>query len=194
MSRQSAFFAAFASQPHPAAANILDPAASEEGEELRTALAGTTSEELSLSTIRNEVAGRLGMLSPEAFRYFLPAFMSAGISEYPSLDTFVAELVTALTEPRIDDVHRALDRVARIPPEMGLPLGVFELLKQQQIEWYEGGGPQASFAARTEGLSASEGAAILEFLVAIRDDHGEDFPLGDPQVAIDRYWARFLKR
>jgi hypothetical protein len=193
MKNQSAFFNAFASRPRPAAANILVPAANDEGGKLRTVLAGTTSAELSLSAIRDEVAGRLGMLTPEAFRYFLPAFMSAGISEYASLDTFVAELVTALTEPMLNDVHQALDRVARIPPEMGLSLDVFELLKQQQMEWYEGGGPQALFASRTEGLSPSEGAAILAFLVAIRDAHGEDFPLGDPQVAIDRYWARFLK-
>jgi len=193
MSDKFLFFDAFASQPRPAAAQILEPGADEEGRQLRAVLADAKSTDLSLSAIRDEVAGRLWMLTPKAFRYFLPAFLNAGLAEYQSLDGFVAELVTAFTEPLLDDVHQALGRVAEIPPDMSLSPEIFALLKQQQVEWYELGGPQARFASWTEGLSASEGAAILAFLVAIRDGHDEDFPFGEPQIAIDRYWARFLK-
>lgn len=192
MSTTSLFFSAFASRLRLSDNQLLLSAAGAEGDGLRVLLAATAPGSLSPDQIRTEVEGHLWMLTPEAFRYFLPAFLNAGVQHYSSLGNFVTELIEALTEPSPDDVQEALDRVAQIPAGMGLTPNTLALLKQQQLDWYDSGMPLARFTARVHGLSLTEGTAVLAFLIAIRNAHGEDFPFHEPQIAIDRHWARYL--
>lgn len=191
MSLKSRFFDTFASRRRPLATQILRPAVTHGGDRLRRLLAAKTCMELSAEELRTEVEGNLWMLAPEAFRYFLPAFLHASLESYASLSVFASELVGALTEPSRTDVVEALDRSARIPPGLGLPDDTAELLRKQQLEWFDSGTPLAIFHERVDDLTAAEGAAILAFFVAFEEAHGVDFPFGELATAVDRHWARY---
>jgi len=185
------FLNPFASCPRPLATQILRSAVSYDGDRLSELLAAKTSSELSVHKIRTEVEGNLWMLTPEAFRYFLPAFLHASLEFYPSISVFVSELVGALTEPSRANVEAAIEQTIQNSPSLGLPSDMTELLRQQQLEWFDSGTPLAIFQERVNLLTPTEGAAVLDFLVALQESHGEDFPFGELESAIDQYWSRY---
>jgi hypothetical protein len=186
------FYEAFASRARPGASQIVRPAVSHsEAERLSQFLAGKSVAELMPAEIRQLVEGNLWMLTPDAFRYFLPDFMRASLESYASVGNFVSELVGALTEPCQQDVLDSLDRASRIQHQLGLPPGVSEMLRKQQLEWIGSGVPQAVFRERFDGLTPAEGAAVLGFLGALRQNHGSDFPFRELETAVKRYWRRF---
>jgi hypothetical protein len=194
MTLEQRFFDAFAARPRPLPTQILRPAVKRDGERLRELLAAKTSTELSPYELRTEVEGNLWMLAPEAFRYFLPAFLHASLDAYASVSVFASELVGALTEPSRADVVEALDRAAQSPPRLGLPDDMTELLRVQQLEWFDSGTPSAIFHERFDSLTPAEGAAILAFFVALQEAHGVDFPFEELETAVDRHWARYRAR
>jgi hypothetical protein len=184
------FFQAFAARPRPVDSDLLEPTVGTDGDPLRRLLAATVPADLSADQVRATLEGNLWMLAPATFRYFLPAFLTLAAEHYDVLAYFAAELINALTEPTRDDVVQALDRAAGIPAGLGLPTDTLRDLRQQQLEWFDSGKPLATYRARFEGFSPEEEDAILDFLDAIRDAHGDDFPFHEPQIAIDRRRAR----
>lgn len=192
MNMKKQFFDAFASRPRPSAGQIIRPVENpHEGAQLRELLAARPSTELTDYEIRTVVEGNLRMLTPEAFVYFLPAFLHASLQSYASVSVFASELIQALTEPSRADVVGAFDRFAQIPPELGLPQDVTNFLRKRQLEYFDSGQPTAIFHERFDNLTHTEGAAILAFLVAFQKAFGEDFPFDELQMAIDRYWSRY---
>jgi hypothetical protein len=172
------FFNAFASRPRPSAGQILRPGVRPlEGEKLRELLATTTSTELADYDLRTVVESNLWMLTPEAFLYFMPAFLHASLESYNSVSVFASELIGALTEPSRADVEDALDRAARLPAGAGLPDDMAELLRKQQLEWFDSGASTAIFHKRIDNLTHAEGAAILAFFDAFQESHGANFPI-----------------
>ncbi|MDH3975952.1 MAG: hypothetical protein OEV42_16885 [Deltaproteobacteria bacterium] len=158
---------------------------------MRELLAAKTSKELTDYELRSNVESNLWMLSPEAFLYFLPAFLHASLKSYVSVSVFASELITALTEPSRTDITDALDHVDQIPSGLGFPKDMTDLLRKQQLEWFDSGVPSAIFHERFDRLTQAEGAAILAFLVAFQEAHGADFPFGELETAIDRHWAHY---
>jgi hypothetical protein len=185
----SRFFETFAARSRPPEHQLLRQAVGADGERLRAVLAASAPPELSIEAIRTVVEGNLWMLGPEAFRYFLPAFLHAALEHYDSLSVFASELVGALTEPSREDVLQSLDRDVQIPTSIDIRKA--DLLRAQQLEWFDSGTPVAIFRERVDGLTDAEGAAVLAFLVAFKDAHGADFPFDELQIAIDRHWARY---
>jgi hypothetical protein len=192
MDQRALFFGAFGSRPRPPAERILRPDASgPDGDRLRRLLAARTPAELTDHDLRTVVAGGLWMLAPEAFLYFLPAFLHAALESYRSVSLFASELVGALTPPSRADVEEALDRAAGLGSGPGLPDDVAAPLRRQQLEWFDSGVPSAIFHERFAGLTRAEGAAVLAFLDAFQEAHGEDFPFDELQTAVGRHWARY---
>jgi hypothetical protein len=191
MTPRGRFFEAFASRPRPSAMQTLRSTVGPSGDRLRALLATRTAEELSAPDLRSEVEGNLWMLSAEAFRYFLPAFLHAALDSYSSVSVFVSELIGALTAPSRESVSGAIDRLGQALPEIGLPKDTANVLRKQQLEWFDSGTPAAAFHDRLEGLTATEGAAVLDFLQAFQQAHGQDFPFDELQTAVERYWSRF---
>lgn len=189
------FFNAFALRPRPSAPQVIRPDVDHhEGDRLRELLASKTSPELTEIAnydLRTVVEGNLSLLTLEAFLYFLPAFLHASLDSYASVSVFASELISALTEPSRTDVVEALDQVAQNQSGLGLPDDITELLRKQQLEWFDSGAPTATFHDRFEDLTHAEGAAILAFLVAFQEAHGEDFPFGELETAVERHWARY---
>lgn len=192
MNLKTLFFSAFASRPRPSATQIIRPVVSHhEGDPLRELLATKTSTELTNYELRTVVEINLWMLTPKAFLYFLPAFLHASLKSYASLSVFASELIGALTEPSRMDVVEALDQVARTRTELGLPDDMVELLRKQQLEWFDSGTPTAIFHERFDNLTDTEGVAILAFFDTFKEAHGADFPFGELETAVNRYWGRY---
>lgn len=192
MNLKALFFNAFASRPQPQATQILRSVVSHhEGNGLRELLARKTSTELTDYELRTVVEGNLWMLTPKAFLYFLPTFLHACLESYSSVSVFASELIGALTKPSRTDVVEALDQVAQSPSELGLPEDMIELVRKQQLEWFDSGEPAAIFHERFDNLTDAEGAAILTFFVAFQEAHGADFPFDELETAVNRYWARY---
>jgi hypothetical protein len=192
MNLKALFFNAFASRPRPPASHILRPdVRHHEGDHLCELLASKASTELTDYELRTVVEGNLWMLTPEAFLYFLPAFLHASLKSYASVSVFASELIGALTEPSRTDVVDAFDLVAKFQSELCLPADMTELLRKQQLEWFDSGTPTAIFHERFNSLTHVEGAAILAFFVAFQEAHGADFPFGELEKAVDRYWAHY---
>jgi hypothetical protein len=157
-------------------------------------LADRAVEDVSVHEVNTVFEGNLWALTPEAFRYFLPALMHACVASYGSVSVFAAELVGALTKPTREDVLSTLDRLGQLPP--GISLGdpaTAGILRQQQLEWFDSGAPTAVFHDRVDGLTAAEGLAVLSFLESLRDRYGTHFPFGELDAAIDRHWAGFRR-
>jgi hypothetical protein len=192
MSLKVLFFDAFSGRSPPSATQLLRPGVGHhEGGHLRELLAARTSADLTAHELRTVVEGNLWMLSPEAFRYFLPAFLHLALESYASVSVFASELIGALTEPSRTDVVEALDQLARSPSSPGLPVDMIELLRKQQLEWIDSGTPVAIFHERFDSLTHAEGAAVLAFLVAFQEARGADFPFHELENAMDRHWSRY---
>lgn len=192
MNLKALFFNAFGSRPRPLASQIIRPAVTHpEGDKLCELLAAKTSTELTDYELRTIVESNLWMLTPEAFLYFLPAFMHASLQSYTSVSVFASELIDALTEPFRADVVEALDKLAERPSEIGLPQDLTELLRKQQLEWFDSGTPTAIFHERFDDLTYAEGAAVLAFFDAFQKAHGANFPFDELKIAVDRYWSRY---
>lgn len=192
MTLKPVFFNAFGSRPKPLANQIIRPVVSHhDGDRLLDLLVAKTSAELTDYELRTVVGCNLWMLTPEAFLYFLPAFMHASLQSYASVSVFASELIGALTAPSRADVVEAVDRLAERPSGLCLPQDRTELLRKQQLEWFDSGAPTAIFHERFDNLTHAEGAAVLAFFVAFQETHGANFPFDELKIAVDGYWSRY---
>jgi hypothetical protein len=192
MNLQTLFFKAFGSRPRPLTSQIIRPDVSHhEGDGLFELLKAKTPAELTDDDLRTVVESNLWMLTPEAFLYFLPAFLHASLQTYASVSVFASELIGALTEPSRADTVEALDHLAAHQAELALPHDMSELLRKQQLEWFDSGTPTAIFHERFDNLTQAEGAAILAFFDAFQRAYGENFPFDELKTAVDRYWFRY---
>jgi hypothetical protein len=117
--------------------------------------------------------------------------MAASLNSYRTVDMFVDQLIRALTEPARADVIETLDTLASIPPGTALTPEILGILGKQQLEMLDSGIPLAEFHERVDNLTHAEGAAIFTFFEAMREAHGEDFPSGEIEKAIERHWFRY---
>ncbi len=133
MNFRQRFFDAFGARLRPSADPIVRSSVSpNESKRVRETLATTQSTELKDHELRTLVEGNLWMLTPEAFLYFLPAFLQASLQSYAALSVFASELLGALTEPSGGDVAEAFDRLTRPPAGLGLPVEVRGRLPQHK--------------------------------------------------------------
>lgn len=161
------------------------------GDRVREALEGLPVEQVTIEDVLTSFEGNLWMLSPAAFLHYLPVLMDLALTRYNTISVFASELVGALTEPSRDDVLKALDRFEQDADPGLMPSKLSARLRQQQLEWFDSGTATAVFRDRFGGLSPAEGAAVLEFLEAFKEQFADYFPFGELDVAIGRYWAAF---
>jgi hypothetical protein len=192
MTFRSQLFDAFAGRPRPPLSRIVRPGTAVNADRLRQALAERTVGDISVHDLNAVFEGHLWMLTPEAFLYYLPALMDISLASYQSVSVFASELIGALTQPSRTDVEASLDLLQQLPPTAGLrDPRTADLLREQQLEWFDSGTPTRVFHERFDGVTATEGAAVLSFLEAFRDRHGANFPFGELDAAIGRYWNSF---
>jgi len=191
MDYKTYFFEAFALCPKPLSTQVFRSTINYEENNLHKLLVNVTSRELATSDIRTEIGGHLSMLAPETFRYFLPSFMYASLEEYQKVSVFASEFIEALTKPSRDDIAQSFERMAQIPNNLSFSNETTELIQQQQTEWFDSGIPGTIFHERVNALIDSESLAVLTFLNAFKEAYGEDFPFGELETAIERYWVKY---
>jgi hypothetical protein len=64
-----------------------------------------------------------------------------------------------------------------------------ERMMHAQEDFHRSGVALDAFRSRVTGFEPAQRAAIREFLKYMRDEFGAEYPGGEPQVALDRYWA-----
>jgi hypothetical protein len=133
----------------------------------------------------------LAFLSPEGYRFYMPAFMVLSIVDYDGADVISGEIVQSLTPPRDTDVD-ALRALAQEHPER-LPVATDDWQRWVNTceHAFRSGAAERAFFERTGPFSSGQRQAVRQFLEHVRDVHGADFPGGEPQIALQRHWAAF---
>lgn len=192
MTRLAGWLDAFAGRVRPDPVDLVSRDSYGEGAQVRAVLTDRSVTDLTAEDINKGVEGNLWALSGAAVRYYLPGMMHLVLTRYDALTVFAVEVVGALTEPSREDVVAALDRLADLPPGLGLTEGpTGDLLRRQQLEWFDSGTPSAIFHERFDELTPAEGRAVLEFLEELRATRGDEFLFGEIDAAIARHWGRF---
>jgi len=124
----------------------------------------------------------LALMTPEAFAWFLPAYMVMSITLYAETDTLTTTIITCLTPP--DDADKA--QFAELVEDMRA-LGV-EVDEAEAGSADEDAGVLELFMERVAVLTEVEKAAVRDYLEYIDATHGADFPVFGPKQALDRCW------
>jgi hypothetical protein len=125
----------------------------------------------------------LAFMTPEAFGWFLPAYLIVSIALYRETDTLTTTIITCLTLPDEADADRfdslaedvralGVDIQEELPNSLGADDELFQLFRQ-----------------RADMLSRAEKAAVRDYLEYVEATHSADFPAFGPKQALDRYWA-----
>jgi hypothetical protein len=131
----------------------------------------------------------LAFMTPEAFAWFLPAYLVVSVTLYSESETLTSSLITYLTPPDEADSRefetlveetRALDPDLLVEEPRPVSLDADDELLEHFME-------------RVARLNLDEKAAVREYLEYIDAAHGEDFPVFGPKQAMDRYWARVAR-
>jgi hypothetical protein len=124
----------------------------------------------------------LALMTPEAFAWFLPAYMVMSITLYAETNALTTTITTCLTPP--DGADEA--QFAELVEDMRA-LGV-EVDEAEAGSADEDAGVLQLFMERVAVLTEVEKAAVRDYLEYIHATHGADFPVFGPEQALDRYW------
>lgn len=127
----------------------------------------------------------LAFMTPEAFAWFLPAFMVVSVTQYSESGTLTSTVITCLTPPDEADSRQfdqLVEEIRALDPDLlGEETGSGSLGADDEL--------LAQFMERVAPLTLPEKAAVRDYLEYIEVAHGMDFPAFCPQQALDRYWA-----
>jgi hypothetical protein len=98
-------------------------------------------------------ADSMFFFTPEAYRFYLPAYLLAAVLSYRDADVIPNNLVHTFIPPASEGPERE------------------------------------RFESRTHGFDAQQRLATKMFLEFLSSEHSQDFPRGDPQIALDKYWS-----
>jgi hypothetical protein len=130
----------------------------------------------------------LSWLTPEAYRFYLPAFMVFPVVDFETADVLPDGVISTLTEPRESDVDDLRVAVGTAGLADTLGAAATERLLAAQETFHRSGAALDAFRARVAGFDPAQRAAIRAFLEHMRDEYGAGYLSREPQVALDRYW------
>jgi hypothetical protein len=183
--------AAFSSMPYPGDDFIvLDNSGSHlECQKIKELLIGRHWRNLPFE-ILEKLKSAIPFLSPEGYRFYLPAFMVFAAIDFYHADLLADEVVQSLTLPLPEDMAN-LSRGAGSLPDFIVAQdekeAILKLMKESEI----GDLQEQVFFARISGFSTIQGVAIREFLEYLEYAFGNEFPHHEPAVAVARYWHTF---
>lgn len=181
--------AAFGALPYPGDDAIVAPDMQDDPEalEVRRAFAGKHWRDVPFDALE-QVSWALPFLSPVAYQFYLPAFLTFALIDYQRANPVPHEVVQSLLPPSSRDLEgiRALAELHPDAPPFS-EAGWSEALTTLE-RGHASGVLARDFLARATRLDQPQAAAVLTFLEHVRECHGEDFPNGEPTQAIDRHW------
>ncbi len=105
----------------------------------------------------------LTFMAPEAYRYFLPAFMKMAVLEYEPGDTMCQAALSSLVPPSFDP---KLYELAKLPGMTDATNPCSEANVKGRRIWWE---------ARVAGFTPEQRGAIVVFLEHLNRTHGRDY-------------------
>jgi len=175
--------------PHPSEERPSSEgtAGSLEAEQIKKILGGRHWRDTPFETL-SEIPSALSFLSPAEYRFYLPAFMVFSVTDFDRANPIPHEVVQSLTLPNLAD----LERTQKLG-ELCLEVQPFSNQEWQQVltvlkENHRNGVLEKAFFERVSGFNDLQNHAILRFLEYMKDFHSDEFPNGEPQRAIERYW------
>lgn len=174
----------FRDLPHPEAGNIVidDSGDHLECNQVKENFLPYSWQALPLEIMKNNDSA-LSFLTPEAFRYYLPAYLVASLNYFEELDTIPLNIVHYLTLPvEVDPILKL--EFLRNKEGPGLSELLQRELEQTDLRVHR-------FFERMAGFSVQQSATIKNFLAYLHEHHHTYFDLGEPGTAINRYWFIF---
>lgn len=130
----------------------------------------------------------LAFMTPEAFAWFLPAYLVRSISPYRGADSLTTTILTCLTPPDAADASTFQSLVEQLHALNA------DIIDEAEIDSL---GPNDRllqlFLDRASVLDDCEKAAVRDYLEYMDATHGADFPVFGPKDALDRYWTRTVE-
>jgi|SRR5215472_9621308 len=114
--------------------------------------------------------------------------MLRSLVDFRGSGILVDDLVRSLTVPAGADLARLRAFAAgnaRIPP---LDERDWRQILETQADLLATGALVRWFLERASGFDSAQRRAIREFLEFMRDVHGDEFPQGQPETALQRFW------
>lgn len=153
--------------------------------DIQQAFAGKHWSELSQETLIRE-SSALAFLTPEAFRFYLPAYLSNVVREFDESDALPESSVYYLTLPVEADSLINLSCIQQQPNEIKLEVSQFliEELSRSNQKVHQ-------FMERMSGFNQQQGQAIRYYLEYLKAEKNDYFFSKEPEIAIERYWFIF---
>ncbi|MFN7960547.1 MAG: DUF6714 family protein [Thermoanaerobaculia bacterium] len=135
---------------------------------------------LSFEDLQGE-AGCFGFLTPEAFRYYLPAFIRFSLIDPVGADLIVDSILSSLASPdRRDDFQRRLPEYLATARRLGIPAEIVEGLKPPDPE------ERATYRAeRIAGLTPKQRAVVTDFVRFLIAHRSEAFMPGELEAVLE---------
>ena|SRR5438034_7183815 len=186
---------AFGGMPYPGDEQIVTHNRGDcsECERTQNALKGLYWRDLSFEILDHQREA-LTFMSPEGFRFYLPAFMIFSIMDYYRADLIPVVVVGRLTLPCASDLSDfgwTRDQIDAFPAMEPLSSIDWERVKEKIAGFYGSDEGEHWFFERVSGFNEAQCKVIRQFLEHMRDAHGEDFMNREPERAIERYWHLF---
>jgi hypothetical protein len=179
----------FGGLPYPGDENIAARGdGSGDAERLRKALKGLHWRDVPFEVLVS-VRSSVSSLSPEGFRFYLPAFMSFSILDPSRADVIPEFLIGALTRPDASDIDKVREGLRLLPPknpEHG------ELYLRAMEELYSSGKQERFFFERVSLFDRAQSRVIREFLEYF-ENRSEGYYSEEVATAIARYWYQFTE-
>ncbi len=165
---------AFGYLPAPPGGRIVTDNEDLESQQIREKLLGRHWRDLEIEDLAGESAA-LSFLAPEAFRFYLPAFIRVSLTDPVRADLIPDAILSALGEPEDPRVHRErMKELAQRPAIAGLPERVLVELFAERAPGSDDA-LEAFREERREMLSPSQRRAVLNFVSFLRTHRPEEF-------------------
>lgn len=174
--------AAFSEIRYPGDDNIALNKRNLEYESLKDFL-GLDWRDININFIFPKHVDSLCYMTPQAFSYFVPGYMLASIENYEWIDTVPDNLVSYFTFPSQRDIQGLNSFIKQACIQDNVP--ITEITFDDDVSIFYG---------RMKYFSQRQKQEIYKFLQFLIQEHGDDFPNNEPQLAIDRYWTIFQEK
>lgn len=132
----------------------------------------------------------LSFFTPEAFCYYLPAYLVAIVERYDEVDVLPGVVVDHLTLPSAHDTLRKIDHFRSHADSVDSAETHQEIMKFLDAELGRSDGKIHDFVERVSRFNRAQGQAIKSFLEHMNSFYADDLFDG-PAIAIERYWFIF---
>lgn len=157
-----------------------------ESQRLRTLLAGRKWNKLTLDDLQ-VVPGSILLLTPDAFKYYLPAYLLAIIHDYDKAGSAVDSVISKIIDPNNDVIPIDALKALKTDATTGISKEELEQVKAMLLK--NCSNPAKTAAAHDEYrgtmllFTKGQLTSILEFVNWLVAEHGSDDLMGDYQRA-----------